>query len=481
MEDRESLLQQLFPETHKSIEIVDDALTHDDILDAKVKHFQSVTPVHMLKQTNSNLSTMTKTKELCEDIRDKIIDLHKAGMGYRKTRKQLGEKGSDAAFYLGNLDKILEHHLRWINNLPRVKPYYALKSHNTEPVIRMLSALGTGFDCASKREIEMVLAVGVPPDKIIYAHTIKAKSHLTYACSQGVNLMTFDNEEELKKISCVCPGARLILRIEVDDSTAVVKFSAKFGARMETVPVLLETAKKLHLNIVGVSFHVGVMCMDSTAFTKAIADSRQVFDLATAMGFHMDVVDIGGGYDGKDTNNRFEKFAVVINAALDKHFPISSGIQIIAEPGGFFAHSAFTLSVNVIGRKVERNDGERRMAYYLNDGIHGSFSIIGNHPGYLLIKPNPHRVVEIGEPMYPSALWGPTCDSKDKMADDLMLPLLDVGEWLHFNNFGSYSITTQSDFNGMDHPDIYYYITDKTIRSLAMLVKAGDKIRQDAE
>lgn len=46
----------------------------------------------MLKQTNSNLSTMAKTKELCKDIRDKIIDLHKAGMGYRKISKQLGEK-----------------------------------------------------------------------------------------------------------------------------------------------------------------------------------------------------------------------------------------------------------------------------------------------------------------------------------------------------------------------------------------------------
>ena len=35
---------------------------------------------------------MGKTKELSKDIRDKIIDLHKAGMGYKKISKQLGEK-----------------------------------------------------------------------------------------------------------------------------------------------------------------------------------------------------------------------------------------------------------------------------------------------------------------------------------------------------------------------------------------------------
>ena len=35
---------------------------------------------------------MGKTKELSKDIRDKMVDLHKAGMGYKKISKQLGEK-----------------------------------------------------------------------------------------------------------------------------------------------------------------------------------------------------------------------------------------------------------------------------------------------------------------------------------------------------------------------------------------------------
>ncbi len=35
---------------------------------------------------------MAKTKELSKDVRDKIIDLHKAGMGYKAIAKQLGEK-----------------------------------------------------------------------------------------------------------------------------------------------------------------------------------------------------------------------------------------------------------------------------------------------------------------------------------------------------------------------------------------------------
>ena len=37
---------------------------------------------------------MGETKELSKDIRDKIVDLHKAGMGYKRIGKQLGEKRS---------------------------------------------------------------------------------------------------------------------------------------------------------------------------------------------------------------------------------------------------------------------------------------------------------------------------------------------------------------------------------------------------
>ncbi len=45
-----------------------------------------------INQSDSKLSTMSKTKELSKEVRDKIVDLHKAGMGYKTIAKQLGEK-----------------------------------------------------------------------------------------------------------------------------------------------------------------------------------------------------------------------------------------------------------------------------------------------------------------------------------------------------------------------------------------------------
>ena len=45
-----------------------------------------------INQSDSKLCTMAKTKELSKDVRDKVVDLHKAGMGYKTIAKQLGQQ-----------------------------------------------------------------------------------------------------------------------------------------------------------------------------------------------------------------------------------------------------------------------------------------------------------------------------------------------------------------------------------------------------
>lgn len=50
-------------------------------------------------------------------------------------------------------------------------------------------------------EIETMLALGVPPSSIIYANPCKPPEHIRYARDHGVHLMTFDNADELAKVS----------------------------------------------------------------------------------------------------------------------------------------------------------------------------------------------------------------------------------------------------------------------------------------
>ena len=71
----------------------------------------------------------------------------------------------------------------------------AVKCNPDPYVLRLLAALGTGFDCASNGEIAQVLCLDVNPDRIIFANPCKAVSFIKNAAKVGVDTMTFDNAD----------------------------------------------------------------------------------------------------------------------------------------------------------------------------------------------------------------------------------------------------------------------------------------------
>lgn len=87
---------------------------------------------------------------------------------------------------------------------------------------------------------------------------------------------------EYKQVACFQCHSRLLLRIAVDDSPSYYRLGVKFGAGLNTARRLLEHAAELGLQVVGVSFHVGSICSQSSAFRQAIADASHVFDTAVS-------------------------------------------------------------------------------------------------------------------------------------------------------------------------------------------------------
>ena len=319
-------------------------------------------------------------------------------------------------------------------------------------MLRLLAGLGTGFDCASKAEIEQVLNLGVDPSRIIYAQPCKTKSYVRFAAELGVKQMTFDNSDELYKIKRFFPDAELLLRILTDDSTSLCRLSDKFGASLDTTADLLTLAKDLDLNVTGVSFHVGSGASDPQSFDKAVRDARYVFDQAADVGYNLKTLDVGGGFSG----DLFESMADVLSKALDENFP--STVRIIGEPGRYYVASAFTLACNIIARRDFRDPATMETNYmlYLNDGVYGNFSsLIFDHqiasPRILSKRDRSTRSTEY-------SLWGPSCDGIDRVTETCTLHgLLNVGDWLYFEGMGAYTRCSATKFNGFtDKHDVLY-------------------------
>jgi diaminopimelate decarboxylase len=264
-------------------------------------------------------------------------------------------------------------------------------------------------------------------------------NQIKYARANDVDLMTFDSDHELYKIKLYHPYSELILRIKVDDSESMCKFGSKFGSEIDDVKRLLEIANTLSLNVVGISFHVGSGCKNNKQFENAIRDARTCFDIAKDVGFDFKILDIGGGFE----DETFEECAEIINTSLVKY---KFENDVIAEPGRFFVSSSHTLVVNVIGKKdvIDGETGEKSFVYYLNDGMYGSFNCI--HFDHARPKICPFN--ERNGKLYKSKIFGPTCDSMDKIADDVLLPELTIGEWCYIENFGAYTSAAASSFNG---------------------------------
>ncbi|KAH7730505.1 ornithine decarboxylase [Aphelenchoides avenae] len=308
----------------------------------------------------------------------------------------------------------------------------------------------------------------VEAEKVIYANPCKTRGYIKHAEKVGIRKMTFDNEEELRKILELHPSAEMILRIAVSDPTAQCPLNVKFGCDpVSEAPRLLHKAKELGVAVIGVSFHVGSGCNDPTAFRAAIGHARRLFDTGLEVGHDMKLLDIGGGFPGHDTPKiSFRKIVDVISPCLDEFFPPHEKVEIIAEPGRFFASAPVSICCNVISAtkvpasritQIEADEGKDGYMYYINDGVYGSFNcILFDHyqpTGSPLFDPLEESPLE-----YPTTIWGPTCDGLDQVESHTVMRKMEVGDWVYYPNMGAYTTVAASKFNGFDKPKVYHMI-----------------------
>lgn len=170
--------------------------------------------------------------------------------------------------------------------------------------------------------------------------------------------MTFDNIDELYKVSRTHPRAKLVVRILTDDTKSLCQLGLKYGAPLVTVPGLLAKAKELNLDVIGVSFHVGSGCYDPSVYSDAIVRARSVFDMGKDAGFSFSLLDVGGGFE----DSLFEQAASVLTDAIQQQFPDRRHIKVIAEPGRFYVSKAFKLAANIIARRAPFSDSSTEVA-----------------------------------------------------------------------------------------------------------------------
>lgn len=336
-------------------------------------------------------------------------------------------------------ERVREQFRRLQRALPFVHFHYAVKALAHDAVISALADEGCGFDIATSEELAMVRRHAVAPARVIHTHPIKKPAEIAEARAAGVRTFVIDNETELDKFAGT--DARLLIRLAYRSPHAKSDLSSKFGACAFVAEQLVARAVERGIRVAGFSFHVGSQLDDPSRFRDAIAETLGLMDrLQRTLPVRFDTLDIGGGfpvaYDAPVSS--LEDLAAAIRPLLEAR---AHELEIIAEPGRVLVAEAMALVTSVVG-SAERADGRW---YYLDDGVYGSYSNVvaeDVHPLIFAVHEG-----ESGASRW-ATLAGPTCDSADVIAREVMLPDLQPGDLLVSPAMGAYTTVTSTRFNG---------------------------------
>lgn len=323
---------------------------------------------------------------------------------------------------------------------------YAVKANPGPAILSNLVAAGvTVFDVASPAE--MSAARVASRDAVLhYNNPVRSEREVAEGIAADVASWSVDDFGELAKLDAVPRSAEIAVRFALPVEGAAYHFGDKFGAEPDQAVDLLKQVAGEGWTP-SLSFHPGTQCEDAGAWVQYIAEAARIVERA---GIRIARLNVGGGFASRrgEDNPDLEAVFAAINKATRKSFG-KQAPQLLCEPGRSMVAEACTLATRIKGM---REDGS---ALFLNDGIYGGLVDLRDMglTGRVRVVSPAGR--ERRGKLRPRIVFGPTCDSLDRLPDGLMVPdSARSGDYVLFPGLGAYSSAMSTAFNGYGLRDI---------------------------
>lgn len=385
--------------------------------------------------------------ELLQPISVSVPETNPFAGTYPATEVAVKTLRPETPLFCIDTDKLKSNAVRFLNKF-QGKTYYAVKSNADPYILKSLHTEGiTHFDVASIMEVRLIRSL-FPEAEMAFMHPIKSREAIRESYEKhGVRAFVFDCEDELAKIKEVTQGAKditMMIRLALPKGTAMHPLAGKFGAEKELAAKLLKEVYEEGYAC-GLTFHVGSQTPDPASYRTAI---RLAGEITRAAGAELSVLDVGGGFPIGGLSMEIEPletFFEVIAEEIEK-IDLPKTCDLWAEPGRGLVGDTTEVIVRVELRKDD--------ALYLNDGGYGTlFDLcwLGNRNAMRVIRSEG----EASPKTAPFKLFGPTCDSVDKIEGPFELAEdIKEGDWIAVSGLGAYGFAMQTGFNG-------FYARDK--------------------
>ena len=353
--------------------------------------------------------------------------------------------------YVYDAEKIKSQYQRLtkaFSGVNQLRLHYATKALSNISVLKYIQRLGAGLDTVSIQEVELGLAAGFDPSKIIYTPNGVSLQEIEQVAQKGVQI-NIDNLSILEQFGSKYPEIPVCIRINPhvmaggNSNISVGHIDSKFGISIHQIPHLLRITENTKMRINGIHMHTGSDILDIDVFLHA---TEILFD--TAKNFkNLEFIDFGSGfkvpYKFGDIETNIEelgeKLSLKFNAFCEAY---GKKLTLAFEPGKFLVSEAgyFLTKVNVVKQTTSTVFAQ------VDSGF--------NHLIRPMLYGSHHEITNISNPEGRERFYsvvGYICET-DTFGSNRKISEISEGDILAFKNAGAYCQTMASNYNSRFRP-----------------------------
>ncbi|HYX69329.1 MAG TPA: diaminopimelate decarboxylase [Terriglobales bacterium] len=331
---------------------------------------------------------------------------------------------------------------------------YSVKANSSLALLRLLGAMGSGFDVVSGGELERVLrAAPRAASNVVFSGVGKTAPEMDDALRAGILMFNVESAGELdllaERAARLRCRARVALRVNPDvpadthPHLSTGRLEHKFGVPMAQAHSLYRrAAREKYLEVAGVSAHIGSQITSAAPFA---ATARRLAELVRDLrsdGHRITYLDLGGGLgipyrDNREAAALFRVYGRAIAQPLR-----GLKVHLLLEPGRAIVGPAGALLTRVLYLK---RDGRRH--FLVVDAAMNDLLRPALYDAY-------HEVVPVealaGDRRPATAVFdvvGPICETGDFLACGRRLPIPAPGDLLAVLDVGAYGMSLASNYN----------------------------------
>lgn len=324
---------------------------------------------------------------------------------------------------------------------------YAMKALSNLSILKLFASMGAGFDIVSGGELMRCLRAGADPRKIVFSGVGKTDDEIAAALEHGILMINAESRGELHRISEVAgrmkKRAPVSIRVnpDLDPGThphiSTGHRDSKFGVPLSQVDEYYAEARSLpHLDLVGLSTHIGSQITETSPFTEAANKIAAIVGRLRSAGVALKYLDLGGGL-GIPYQEEPPPPADYAKAVLK---PLSGiGLRILTEPGRVIVGNAGVLVTKVL--YLKETDVKR---FIVIDGAMNDLIRPVLYEAFHAIQPVTRRA---RAKVVTADVVGPVCESGDFFAREREMPEPMPGDLLAVMSAGAYGFVMSSNYN----------------------------------